>query len=64
MENVKYFEGKKFMWDGNSHTNENDVQKMKAKYETNNFETSIFQEEDKYFLFTRRVVTEVVIEKQ
>ncbi|MFH1297583.1 MAG: hypothetical protein ABIJ04_09960 [Bacteroidota bacterium] len=64
MENVKYFDGKKFMWDGKTHENENDVQKMKAEYELNNFETKIVQEEEKYFLFTRRVVAEIVIENK
>jgi len=64
MDNVKFFDEKKFMWDGKTHENENDVQKKKAEYETNNFETQIVQEEEKYFLFTRRVVTEIVIEKQ
>ena len=51
------------MWDGITHENENDMQKMKAEYETNNFETQIVQEEEKYFLFTRRVVTEIIIDK-
>lgn len=64
MDNVKFFDGKKFMWDGKTYENENDMKKMKAEYEKNNFETRIVQEEDKYFLFTRRVVTEIVIEKQ
>lgn len=52
------------MWDGKTHENENDVQKMKAEYELNNFETKIVQEEEKYFLFTRRVVAEIVIENK
>ena len=63
MDNAKIFDGKKFMWDGKTHENEHDVQKMKTEYEADNFETQIIQEEEKYFLFTRRVVTEVIIEQ-
>ncbi|MBL6949105.1 MAG: hypothetical protein ISR57_00525 [Bacteroidales bacterium] len=63
MDNVKFFNGEKFMWDGITHENENNMQKMKAEYETNNFEIRIIQEEEKYFLFTRRVVTEIIIDK-
>jgi len=63
MDNVKYFDGKKFMWDGRTYISESEAINIKAEYEENNFETRIVQEEEKYFLFTRRVVTEVVIEK-
>ena len=63
MDNVKYFDGKKFMWDGRTYISDSEAINIKAEYEENNFETRIVQEEEKYFLFTRRVVTEVVIEK-
>jgi len=63
MDNVKLFEGKKFMWDGKTCFTEAEALKVKEEYEKNNFETRIVQDEEKYFLFTRRVVTEVVIEK-
>ncbi len=64
MENVKFFDEKKFMWDGRTYISESEAINIKVEYEKNNFETRIVQEEEKYFLFTKRVVTEVVIEKQ
>jgi hypothetical protein len=62
MEKVKIFDEKKFMWDGRTYMSESEAITIKVEYEKNNFETRIVQEEEKYFLFTRRVVTEVVIE--
>ena len=64
MDNVKFFNEKKYMWDGRTYISESEAINIKTEYEKNNFETRIVQEKEKYFLFTRRVVTEVVIEKQ
>jgi hypothetical protein len=63
MDKVKFFEEKKFMWDGRTYMSESEALNIKAEYEINNFETRIVQEEEKYFLFTQRVVTEVEVEK-
>ncbi|GAF71301.1 unnamed protein product [marine sediment metagenome] len=63
MDDVKFFDKKKFMWDGKTYTSESEAINIKAEYEKNNFETRIVQEEEKYFLFTRRLVTEIVIEE-
>jgi len=63
MEDVKFFDKKKFMWDGKTYISESEAISIKAEYEKNNFETRIVQEEEKYFLFTRRLVTEIVIEE-
>lgn len=52
------------MWDGKTCITETEALKVKEEYEKNNFEIRLVQDEEKYFLFTRRVVTEVVIEKQ
>ena len=64
MDNVKIFNGKKFMWDGKTYTTESEALKVKEEYEKNNFETRLVSEENDHFLFTRRVVTEVVVEGQ
>ena len=63
MDDLKFIDGKKFIWDGITHDNENEAQKVKAEYESNKFETRIIEEENKFYLFTRRVVTEVVVDK-
>ncbi len=52
------------MWDGKTYTTEAEALKIKGEYEQNNFETRIISEENNHFLFTRRVVTEVVVEGQ
>ena len=64
MEYVKIFNEKKFMWDGRTYLSEPEAITIKAEYEKNNFETRIVQENEKYFLFTQRLVTEVDEEKQ
>jgi 3-mercaptopyruvate sulfurtransferase SseA len=64
MDNVKILDGKKFMWDGKTYETEAEAAKTKAEYEKNNFETRLLSEGGKYFLFTRRVVTEIVVEGQ
>ena len=64
MDNVKFFDEKKFMWDGRTYMSESEATSIKAEYEKNNFETLMVQEEEKYFLFTRRIVTEIEIEQQ
>lgn len=64
MENIRFFDGKKYMWDGKTYSTENEALKVKEEYEKDNFETNIVSEENNYFLFTRRVVTEVVVEGQ
>ncbi|MGQ9620248.1 MAG: hypothetical protein ACUVTX_04605 [Bacteroidales bacterium] len=64
MDNVKIFDKKKFMWDGRTYLNEPEANSVKEEYEKNNFETRLIREEGNYFLFTRRVVTEIVVDKQ
>ena len=62
MENVKIFDEKKYMWDHRTYTSESEANNIKTEYEKNDFKTRLVQKEGKYFLFTRRVVTEVIIE--
>lgn len=62
MESVKIINGKKFMWDGNEYPDKENASEITQKYKNDGFETEIFEEGNKYFVFTRRVVKEVVIE--
>ena len=62
MDIMRSFDGKKFMWDGKIYSTEPEANEIKTEYEKINFETRIVSEEDKYFLFTRRVVTEVIVD--
>lgn len=58
----KIIDGKKFMWDGLLYESEKEAQEVKKKYEEDNFEVRLLEEENKYLLYTRRVVTEIVVE--
>jgi hypothetical protein len=58
----KLIDGKKFMWDGGTYESEKDAQEVKKKYEDDNFEVQLIQEENQYFVYSRRVVTEIVLE--
>jgi len=62
MESVKIINGKKFMWDGYDYPGKENALEAAQKYKNDGFETEIFEEGNKYFVFTRRVVKEVVIE--
>ena len=58
----KIIDGKKFMWDGQTYGSEKEAQDVKQKYEGDKFEVRLLQEGDQYLLYTRRVVTEIVVE--
>ena len=58
----KFVDGKKFMWDGKVYESEQLAQEVKKKYEDDNFEVQLIQEENQYFVYSRRVVTEIVLE--
>ena len=52
----------KVMWDGVVYETEKEALDTKKKYEDDNFEVELVEEEGKYLLYTRRVITEVVVE--
>ena len=58
----KIINGKKVVWDGVEYETEKETQELKKKYEDDNFEVELVEEEGKYLLYTRRVVTEIVLE--
>ena len=53
---------KKFMWDGVVYESEKEAQDTMRKYKDDNFEVEMKEEEGKHLLYTRRVVTEIVVE--
>ena len=61
-ENVCYHEGKKYMWDGENYESKEAALENKSKYEADGFETQLVEEEGIAYVFTRRVVTEIVVE--
>lgn len=62
MEISRIIDGKKFMWDGVEHKNENEANGVMEKYHSDGFETRLIIEEDKFYVFTRRVIAEVKVE--
>jgi hypothetical protein len=64
MELARNIDGKKYMWDGRSYSNEQEMKQIKKTYLDKGFEVQVVEEENQYFLFSRRLVTEVVVEGQ
>ena len=64
MENIKILDGKKFMWDVNTHEKEEDAKNTMKEYENYFFETRLVTEEGKFDVYTRRVVTEIGLEEE
>ena len=62
MELARMFNGKKFMWDGRVYTDERERGEIGQKYQDDGFEVELVDEGGEYFLFTRRVVKEVIVE--
>lgn len=58
----KIINGKKFMWDDKVYESEKEAQEIKQKYKDDKFEVELVKEEQGYLLYTRRVVTEIVLE--
>ncbi len=62
VQKARVFEDRKFMWDGKVYETEKEALENKNLYEKENFETRLVNNEGKFLLYTRRVVTEVVVE--
>ena len=56
-------DGKKLMWDKGDYLTEEEAMEKMANYEKDGFETQLFKEEAKYLVYTRRVVTEIILEE-
>jgi hypothetical protein len=61
-EKARFFEGRKFMWDGEEYDNEEKASAVEKQYREKGFEVVIVREGGKALLYTRRVVTEVVVQ--
>lgn len=56
--------GKKFMWDGVAYESREKAQEVMEKYRKDNFEVELIEEGSQSLLYTRRVVTKIVLEGQ
>ncbi len=55
-ESVKFFDGKKFMWDYEDYPDKRAAQARAQQYTQNKFEVQIFEHAGKHYVYTRRVV--------
>jgi hypothetical protein len=55
--------GKKFMWDGVEFSSKETVLDTMQKYKKDGFEVELYEEDQKVFLYTRRVVSGVTVPK-
>lgn len=62
MDLARIIDGKKFMWDGKVYEKKEDADETAGKYRSDGFEVRCLKEGNDYYLFTRRVVTEVKVE--
>ena len=61
-QNVLFFDRRKFVWDGEAFESSPTAAAKRSEYEAHGFETQLVEEEGKFFLYTRRVVKEIVVE--
>lgn len=59
---VKFFDNKKFMWDGKIYNTESETNGISVNYEKDKFEVRVIKEEEKYLLYTRRVAAQQAAE--
>lgn len=52
------------MWDGEDYPSKAAAQENISKYSKNGFETKLIEENGKYFIYSRRLVTDIVVEGQ
>jgi hypothetical protein len=50
--------GKKFMWDGATYVTRDDAREAMEAYKQDGFDVHMFLEKDKYFIYTRRLVSQ------
>ena len=60
---AEIIDGKKFMWNQEIYATEAEAKEKMAKYEKDGFETRLVKEESKFLIYTRRVVTEIILEE-
>jgi len=64
VDNFKIIDSKKYMWDGEDYESEAAAQEKISLYQKDKFETKLIIEEGIHFVYTRREVTEIVVDGQ
>jgi hypothetical protein len=61
---AKKLDGKKFMWDRVNCSTETEARKKMAVYEKDGFETRLVKDQGNFLVYTRRVVTEIILKEE
>ena len=59
---ARFFDGKKFMWDGEEYDSEKNAKAAQKQYKEKGFDAELCRDEGNVLIYTRRVVTEIVLE--
>ena len=62
VKNLLFAGNSKYVWDGELYDSHKDAEEKKKKYEENDFEVIMTEQEGKHLLYSRRVVTEIILE--
>jgi len=62
MEDAIWVDGDKFMWDGGTYATRDEADARAAAYAEDGVETQVVEADGAYAVYTRRVVTEIVLE--
>ena len=60
---ARKIDGKKFMWDKGRYSTEQEAREKMVRYEKDGFGTECVEEDGLYLVYTRRLVTEIVLEE-
>ena len=61
-ENYIIADGKKYLWDGLTYNDREEAKAKAESYEKNDFETHIIEGAEHFLVYTRRIVTEIVLD--
>jgi hypothetical protein len=64
MDLARTFNGKKYMWNKTAYEDQKSTEETTNQYKDDGFEVEVIEEGGSYYVFTRRVVTEVIVEGQ
>ena len=62
IDSYKIIDGVKIMWDGYTYEDRSKAQEVEEEYKQNRFETLIIEEDGQFLVYTRREVTEIILE--
>jgi len=57
-----WMDGDKFMWDGAEYGSRSDAEAQAKTYADNGFQTKVIEDGEKFLVYTRRVVTQIVVD--